>query len=83
VAFLLATILVLAYLITRPHLGSVTLLYAYAVHNGVPDASPLYVADQYATRSDCEKRVSSDLAVAVHIKMFESCQTETHLLWGW
>lgn len=80
-AFLIAAALVLSYLVARPHLGTVNVLYIYSTTNGIPDKTGAAI-DRYPTRAECDKRTQSD-SEALGTRLFETCEPQVTLLWGW
>jgi len=91
VCVFLAVVLVLGYLVARPHIGTVYTEYMYGGPGRPPGSVTRTTTDPFVSRAECEREVKSlnDPIVALEVAqkrvigLFYRCKTETRLLWGW
>jgi hypothetical protein len=87
VLILAAVVLILAYLIARPHIGTVYVEYTYETHNYLPDLKTLRPVDRYLSRAECDQEASKAMDAALLVdaasSSLDACKPSTELLWGW
>ena len=87
---LLAVVLILGYLVARPHLGTAYVEYV------VSDNGQKHEGGVFVHRADCDREAASVSAAPgpvsgsgemipdfSHLPRWAGCRAETRLLWGW
>ena len=77
---LLAVVLVLAYLVTRPHLGHTWYLYTSDLNS---TAGPQISRPGFLTEKECRAHADNANAAPGTHRFATECRPNLELLWGW